>query len=52
MDSTVPWILAAISFPIMFGKQVINVVQLKKACSWIAEGDAADRQAKGLNKRK
>jgi len=51
MDSTVPWILAAISFPIMFGKQVINVVQLKKACSWIAEGDVADRQAKRSSKK-
>jgi CDP-diacylglycerol--inositol 3-phosphatidyltransferase len=52
MDSTVPWILAAISFPIMFAKQVINVVQLTKACKWIAEGDVAERKAKGLNKKK
>ena len=51
MDSTVPWILAAISFPIMFGKQVINVVQMVKASKWIAEGDVAERKAKKLNKK-
>lgn len=51
MDSTVPWILAAISFPIMFGKQVINVVQLIKASKWIAEGDAAERKAKKSGKK-
>jgi hypothetical protein len=51
MDSTVPWILAAISFPVMFGKQVINVVQLKKASTWLAEGDVkARREAKGAKK--
>ena len=51
MDSTVPWILAAISFPIMFGKQVINVVQLVKASKWIAEGDVAERKAKKISKK-
>ncbi|KAE9963774.1 hypothetical protein BLS_005252 [Venturia inaequalis] len=45
MDSTIPWILAAVSFPVMFGKQIINVVQLKKASTWLAEGDVAARKA-------
>jgi CDP-diacylglycerol--inositol 3-phosphatidyltransferase len=51
MDSTVPWVLAAISLPIMLGKQVINVVQLVKASRWIAEGDVADRKAKRMAKK-
>ena len=52
MDSTVPWILAAVSFPVMAGKQFINVVQLVKASRWLAEGDRAERKKLGLNKRK
>lgn len=44
MDSTVPWILAGISFPVMFGKQVINVIQLVKASRWLGEGDVAARR--------
>ncbi|KIW99399.1 uncharacterized protein Z518_11387 [Rhinocladiella mackenziei CBS 650.93] len=44
MDSTVPWILAGISFPVMFGKQVINVIQLVKASKWLGEGDVAARK--------
>jgi CDP-diacylglycerol--inositol 3-phosphatidyltransferase len=51
MDSTIPWVLAAISFPVMFGKQVINVVQLVKASRWIAEGDVADRKAARKGKK-
>ncbi|KAF2194551.1 CDP-diacylglycerol-inositol 3-phosphatidyltransferas-like protein PIS [Zopfia rhizophila CBS 207.26] len=52
MDSTVPWILAVISFPVMFGKQWINVVQLVKASKWLAEGDRLERRKQGLPKRK
>lgn len=52
MDSTVPWVLAIISFPIMFGKQVINVVQLVKASKWLAEGDREMRKKAGLPKNK
>ncbi|TQN73938.1 CDP-diacylglycerol--inositol 3-phosphatidyltransferase [Colletotrichum shisoi] len=52
MDSTWPWILASISFPVMFMKQVINVVQLVNASQWLAEGDVAARRAKGLPKKK
>lgn len=52
MDSTVPWILAVISFPVMFGKQVINVVQLVKASKWLAEGDRAERKRLGLSKKR
>ncbi|TEY71219.1 hypothetical protein BOTCAL_0098g00080 [Botryotinia calthae] len=48
MDSTWPWIIAGISFPIMAGKQIINVVQLVKASRWLAEGDIQMRRAAGL----
>lgn len=48
MDSTIPWIIAGISFPVMFGKQLINVVQLVKASKWLAEGDMEMRRAAGL----
>ncbi|KAL9089814.1 MAG: hypothetical protein Q9165_005608 [Trypethelium subeluteriae] len=52
LDSTVPWILAGISFPVMAGKQFINVVQLVKASRWLAEGDLAERKRLGLPRRK
>jgi CDP-diacylglycerol--inositol 3-phosphatidyltransferase len=52
MSSTVPWILAVISFPVMFGKQWINVIQLIKASKWLAEGDRAERRKKGLPRNK
>ncbi|KAF2124753.1 hypothetical protein P153DRAFT_301750 [Dothidotthia symphoricarpi CBS 119687] len=48
MDSTVPWVLAIVSFPVMFGKQLINVVQLVKASRWLAEGDREMRRKAGL----
>lgn len=51
MDSTMPWIIAGISFPVMAGKQIINVVQLVKASKWLAEGDLADRKAAGLPRK-
>ncbi|OAQ96656.1 hypothetical protein LLEC1_05480 [Akanthomyces lecanii] len=51
MDSTVPWILAGISFPIMFLKNVINVVQLVKASRWLAEVDIEARKAQGLPRK-
>ena len=52
MDSTLPWIIAGISFPIMAGKQIINVVQLVKASKWLAEGDVEMRKAAGLPRTK
>ncbi|KAF2276854.1 uncharacterized protein EI97DRAFT_450131 [Westerdykella ornata] len=52
MDSTVPWILAVISFPVMFGKQIINVVQLVKASKWLAEGDRLERRKQGLPRKR
>lgn len=52
MDSTLPWILAGISFPVMAAKQLINVVQLVKASRWLAEGDLEMRRAKGLPRPK
>lgn len=51
MDSTGPWVLAAISFPIMAGKQFINVVQLVKASKWLAEGDIAERKKRRAAKK-
>lgn len=52
MDSTVPWILAGISFPVMAYKQIMNVIQLVKASKWLAEGDVAMRQEQGLPRQK
>ena len=51
LDSTVPWILAAISSPVMLGKQIINIVQLVKASKWLAEGDVAARKLRRAAKR-
>ncbi|KAL3426749.1 CDP-diacylglycerol-inositol 3-phosphatidyltransferase [Phlyctema vagabunda] len=51
MDSFWPWVIAGISFPIMAGKQIINVVQLVKACKWLAEGDIEARRAAGLPRK-
>ncbi|KAK4070133.1 uncharacterized protein Triagg1_6554 [Trichoderma aggressivum f. europaeum] len=51
MDSTLPWIITGVSFPIMLAKQIINVVQLVKASRWLAEVDIKSRKAKGLNKK-
>ncbi|CAK7203282.1 phosphatidylinositol synthase 1 (CDP-alcohol phosphatidyltransferase1) [Sporothrix eucalyptigena] len=52
MDSFWPWVLAGISFPVMFGKQILNVVQLVKASKWLAEGDVQARRAAGLPRRR
>ena len=51
MDSTVPWILAAVSSPVMAGKQIINVVQMVKASKWLAEGDLQARKKLGLPRK-
>ncbi|KAF2491729.1 hypothetical protein BU16DRAFT_126872 [Lophium mytilinum] len=45
MDSTIPWILAITSFPVMAGKQIINMIQLVKASRWLAEGDIERKRA-------
>jgi CDP-diacylglycerol--inositol 3-phosphatidyltransferase len=52
MDSTVPWVIAAVSLPIMLAKQIINVVQLVKASRWLAEGDVEARRAAGLPRKR
>jgi hypothetical protein len=52
MDSTVPWILAGLSFPVMFGKQVINVIQLVKASKLLGEVDVKKRQEAGITRRR
>ncbi|KAI4123299.1 MAG: hypothetical protein LQ338_005324 [Usnochroma carphineum] len=51
MDSFWPWVIAGVSFPVMAGKQILNVVQLVKASKWLAEGDIQARRAQGLRKR-
>ncbi|RMZ91189.1 hypothetical protein DV736_g1589, partial [Chaetothyriales sp. CBS 134916] len=45
IDSTVPWVLAGITFPVMVGKQVINVIQMINASKMLGEGDLATRRA-------
>jgi hypothetical protein len=52
MDSTIPWILAGISAPVMFGKQVINVIQLVKASKLLGEVDVANRKKAGIAMKK
>ena len=52
MDSTVPWILCAISFPVMAFKQIVNVIQLVEASRWLAEGDRKMRKQAGLEKKR
>ena len=52
MDSTWPWVFAAISSPVMAAKQILNVVQLVKASKWLAEGDIKTRREQGLPRKK
>jgi CDP-diacylglycerol--inositol 3-phosphatidyltransferase len=52
MDSFWPWVIAGVSFPVMFGKQWITIVQLVKASRWLAEGDLEMRRAAGLPRRR
>lgn len=52
MDSTIPWILASVSSPVMAFKQFVNVVQLVNASKWLAEGDREQRKKQGLPRRK
>ena len=52
MDSFWPWVIAGVSFPVMAGKQIINVIQLVKACRWLAEGDVQSRRQRGVGQKK
>jgi CDP-diacylglycerol--inositol 3-phosphatidyltransferase len=52
MDSTIPWILAFVSAPVMAGKQVIHVIQLVKASRWLAEGDREERRKRRTAKKR
>jgi hypothetical protein len=52
MDSTVPWILAGLSAPVMFGKQIINVIQLVKASKLLGEVDVAARRKAGITRKR
>lgn len=52
MDSALPWVLAVTSFPIMFIKQILNVIQLVKASRWLAEVDVKTRRQNGLPRNK
>jgi CDP-diacylglycerol--inositol 3-phosphatidyltransferase len=51
MDSFWPWVIAGVSFPVMFGKQIINIVQLVKASRWLGEGDLVERRKAGLPRK-
>lgn len=44
LNSTVPWVLACVAFPLMAFKQYVNVIQLIQASKWLAEGDVAARR--------
>lgn len=52
MDSFWPWVIAGVSFPVMFAKQFINVVQLVNASKGLAEVDLKARREKGLPRPK
>ncbi|KAL1899945.1 phosphatidylinositol synthase 1 (CDP-alcohol phosphatidyltransferase1) [Ceratocystis pirilliformis] len=52
MDSTIPWIVAGISLPLMALKQWLNIVQLVVASQDLAALDVAARSARGLPKKK
>ncbi|KAJ5458498.1 hypothetical protein N7475_009886 [Penicillium sp. IBT 31633x] len=45
LESTWPWIITGISFPVMAFKQFVNIVQMVNASKWLAEGDRAARRA-------
>lgn len=52
MDSTIPWILAGISAPVMAAKQIINVIQLINASKLLGEVDVIARRKAGITKTK
>ena len=45
IDSQIPWVVTAVSAPVMAFKQFVNVVQIIKASKWLAEGDLTSRRA-------
>ncbi|KAF2148349.1 phosphatidylinositol synthase [Myriangium duriaei CBS 260.36] len=51
MDSSIPWIICAVSTPVMLFKQFVNVLQIVKASKWLAEGDRKERAKLGLPKK-
>lgn len=51
IESWWPWVITGVSFPVMALKQIINVVQLVKACNWLVEGDIANRRAMRSGKK-
>lgn len=51
IDSFWPWVITGVSAPVMFFKQVVNVVQLVNASKMLAEGDLETRHA-NRNKKK
>ncbi|KAL1296707.1 hypothetical protein AAFC00_000182 [Neodothiora populina] len=52
MDSTIPWILTVVSFPVMAFKQGVNIVQIQAASKWLAQGDLEERAKQGLPAKK
>lgn len=51
MDSTVPWIIAGVSLPIMLIKQILNIIQMVKASKSLADVDIKVRREKGLPRK-
>ncbi|KAJ5226280.1 hypothetical protein N7468_007505 [Penicillium chermesinum] len=51
IDSFWPWAITGVSAPVMFFKQVVNVVQLVNASKMLAEGDLETRRI-NRNKKK
>lgn len=47
---TWPWVIAAVTFPVCAGKNIINVVQLVKAAKSLAEGDLEARRKAAVAK--
>lgn len=45
IDSTFPWIITAVSAPVMLFKQFVNIVQLVNASQLLVEGDLQSRRA-------
>jgi CDP-diacylglycerol--inositol 3-phosphatidyltransferase len=49
MDSTVPWVLAVVSAPVMILKQYLNILQMINASRTLASNDVAARRKARLD---
>jgi CDP-diacylglycerol--inositol 3-phosphatidyltransferase len=52
MDSTIPWVLAVISAPVMILKQYLNLAQMINASRTLAANDVAARRRARLDASK